>query len=163
MPPEQHTAYIGLGANLGNPHETISAAMILLRGLPISHLTKTSSFYLTAPIEANGDDYVNAVVEICTQLSPTALLAEIQTIEQRFGRVRSYPNAPRTLDCDLLLYDQQIINTPTLQVPHPRMHLRAFVLVPLLEIAPHMAIPNQASLSRLLKSVADQPIQKWTD
>jgi len=163
MSAQPHLAYIGLGANLGHPQQTIQAAVATLRSLASITVTKTSSAYLTAPMEAEGGDYVNAVVEICTQLSPTELLTELQALEQRYGRVRTYQNAPRTLDCDLLLYDRLVIDTLTLQVPHPRMHQRAFVLVPLVEIAPDIVIPNRGSAGELLLRVSDQPIRKFVD
>ena len=160
---QQHTAYIGLGANLGNRLETISAAVNALRKLPHTTVTKTSAVYVTAPVDADGDDYLNAVAEIGTLLTPAELLAGLQAIEQQFGRVRSYLNAQRTLDCDLLLYDQQVIDAPDLQVPHPRMHLRAFVLVPLAEIAPDMTIPDQGTVQTLLNALADQKVKKSVD
>jgi 2-amino-4-hydroxy-6-hydroxymethyldihydropteridine diphosphokinase len=152
--------YIGLGSNLGDPEVSIQAAINALDSLPSTEVTKKSSLYRSAPIDADGDDYVNAVVELRTQLAPAVLLLKLQSIEQRFGRVRSYQNAPRTLDCDLLLYEQQIINTLNLQVPHPRMHRRAFVLIPLLEIAPEIHIPAIGAAKSLLPSVNHQAIQK---
>jgi 2-amino-4-hydroxy-6-hydroxymethyldihydropteridine diphosphokinase len=160
MSETNHTAYIGLGANLEDPKKTIRAAITALGVLPSTNLTKNSSLYITAPIGADGDDYVNAVIELQTRLTPFELLNELQSVERQFGRVRSYRNAPRTLDCDLLLYDQQIINTPTLQVPHPRMHQRAFVLLPLTEIALKIVIPNLGLAQLLLRNLSSQPIQK---
>ena len=158
--PAGSIAYIGLGANLGDARGTVSAALSALARIPLTRTEKVSSLYLTAPMDAGGDDYVNAVAELHTQLTPHLLLAELQNLEQQFGRVRSYQNAPRTLDCDLLLYDQQVIDTSTLQVPHPRMHLRAFVLVPLLEIAPHIQIPHTGDITFLLNQTNDQVIRK---
>jgi len=154
------TAYVGLGANLGDPQQTVQAAIAALSALSFTAVTNGSSLYSTQPMEADGNDYVNAVVELHTRLSPAELLKALQGIEQQFGRVRSYQNAPRTLDCDLLLYEQQIINTATLIVPHPRMHQRAFVLVPLVEIAPDVYIPGTGPAMSLLSSVSHQRIQK---
>lgn len=154
------TAYIGLGANLGKPQESLLAAITALSTLPATMVTNRSSLYQTKPMDADGDDYINAVVELQTHLPPTELLTSLQYIEQQFGRVRSYQNAPRTLDCDLLLYDQQVLHTPTLIIPHPRMHQRAFVLIPLLEIAPKMHIPNIGAAQSLLAEVSHQHIQK---
>ena len=154
------TAYIGLGANLGDPQETIKAALVFLATLRLSRPGRFSSLYRSAPVDAGGDDYINAVAELHTRLDPAALLAELQKLEHEFGRVRSYQNAPRTLDCDLLLYDQQIIHSTTLQIPHPRMHQRAFVLIPLTEIAPHIAIPGQGAALALLPQVAGQLIEQ---
>ena len=103
--------------------------------LPQTQLLHQSSLYRTAPVDSTGPDYINAVVEISTRLAPHALLAQLQALEHSAGRVRPYRNAPRTLDLDILLYGDQVLNTATLQVPHPRMMQRAFVLVPLAEIA----------------------------
>jgi 2-amino-4-hydroxy-6-hydroxymethyldihydropteridine diphosphokinase len=154
------TAYIGLGANLGDAQNTVRLAIAALGTLPDTRSGFCSSLYLTAPIDADGADYVNAVAEITTMLSPADLLLALQHIERQSGRVRTYQNAPRTLDCDLLLYDQKIIHSATLQVPHPRMHLRAFVLVPLLEIAPEIVLPGIGPASSMLAAVSHQSIQK---
>ena len=157
------TAFIGLGANLGNPQQAIRSALTALAQLPQTRLIQHSSLYLTAPMQADGDDYVNAVAELHTQLGAELLLQELQQLEQQFGRLRSYQNAPRTLDCDLLLFDGQVIHTATLQVPHPRMHQRAFVLVPLAQIAPAITIPGHGPIATLLPLVAQQTIQKLPD
>lgn len=135
------TAYIALGANLGDAAQTIRQAAIAIGDLPECSLKKTSSLYKTAPLETlpgheSGGDYMNAVVEIETQLPAPLLLQYLQQIEQATGRERPYINAPRTLDLDLLLYGDGRIDSPRLTVPHPRMWQRAFVLVPLAEIAP---------------------------
>jgi 2-amino-4-hydroxy-6-hydroxymethyldihydropteridine diphosphokinase len=154
------TAYIGLGANLGDPLQTIQAAIIALDTLSLTEVTNKSSLYRTQPIEADGDDFINAVVELQTRQSPAEILNALQNIERQFGRVRSYQNAPRSLDCDLLLYDQQIIDTPDLIVPHPRMHQRAFVLIPLVEIAPEIHIPTIGLAKPLLSGLKLQAICK---
>jgi 2-amino-4-hydroxy-6-hydroxymethyldihydropteridine diphosphokinase len=154
------TAFVALGANLGNRQETIAAAISALAALPSTMVVNRSSLYLTKPLDADGDDYINAVVEIRTDSDPEDLLDTLHAIEDQFGRQRSYQNAPRPLDCDLLLYEQQVLRTPSIILPHPRMHQRAFVLVPLLEIAPTIHIPNLGPAQSLLAHVADQEIQK---
>ena len=130
------TAFIGIGANLGRAQASVLQAMQSIGALPHTTLLRCSSLYRTAPIDSSGPDYINAVVEISTTLDAHTLLAQLQAIEIKAGRARPYRNAPRTLDLDMLLYGNQAINTPTLVVPHPRMNDRAFVLVPLAEIAP---------------------------
>lgn len=153
-------AYIGIGANLGNAQQTVIDAITALADLPETHLVAASSLYLTAPVDAGGDDYVNAVACINTALDSQALLTCLQGIEQAHGRQRPYRNAPRTLDMDLLLSGSTMLDTPSLVIPHPRMHERAFVLVPLLEIAPGMTIPGKGDAAALLHHVADQRIRK---
>jgi len=157
---DEHIAYIGLGSNLGNPQKTVSSAIAALAGLPATLFICSSSLYLTAPVEADGGDYVNAVAKLQTRLNPFELLIELQKLEQQFYRTRSYQNAPRTLDVDLLLYGQHIINTADLQVPHPRMSQRAFVIFPLLEIAAGINIPGVGDAESLLPNLRKQLIQK---
>lgn len=130
------TAYVGLGANLGDAPAAVTQALRDLGRLPQTQLARASSLYRSAPVDAAGPDYVNAVAELHTALSPHELLAELQRLEQAAGRERPWRNAPRTLDLDLLLYDDVRLDSPELTIPHPRMHERAFVLVPLAEIAP---------------------------
>jgi 2-amino-4-hydroxy-6-hydroxymethyldihydropteridine diphosphokinase len=135
------TAYIALGANLGDAATELKQAIAAIDALPTSAVRKTSSLYKTAPLEtltgyAPGGDYINAVVEIETQLPAPTLLQHLQQLELSAGRERPYTNAPRTLDLDLLLYGDGRIESKLLTVPHPRMWQRAFVLVPLTEIAP---------------------------
>ena len=137
------TAYIALGANLGDAATTLKQAVASINALPLCSIQKTSSLYKTAPLEtlpehAPGNDYINAVVEIKTKLPAPLLLQHLQQIEQAAGRERPYINAPRTLDLDLLLYGNGTIDSADLTVPHPRMWQRAFVLVPLAEIAPEL-------------------------
>ena len=153
-------AYIGLGANLGDPHAALREAVRALAALPDSALQACSSLYRTAPIDATGPDYLNAVVRLEPRLAPHALLAALQRIEQVHGRQRPYRNAPRTLDLDLLLYGDQVIDTPTLTVPHPRLHERAFVLRPLAEIAPLLNVPGRGCVADLLVPVAGQRIDR---
>lgn len=158
----EHLAYVALGANLGAPKETLEKALEAMNQVDGMRVTAVSSFYCTAPIESSGPDYVNAVCAVKTTLAPQSLLKRLQAIECDYGRVRpvGVVNAPRTLDLDVLLYDDQQIETPDLIVPHPRMHLRAFVLVPLTEIAPECEIPGLGVAKALLASVADQAIRK---
>lgn len=131
-------AYVGLGANLGDPVQAVLDGIERISGLPHTSVMRESSLYRTAPVESSGPHYINAVVEISTDLTAAELLAGLQRIEAEAGRERPYRNAPRTLDLDLLLYGSERIDTADLQVPHPRMHERAFVLVPLAEIAGHL-------------------------
>ena len=130
------TVYVALGANLGDAAQTLRDALQALGRRPGLRLLKASSLYRTAPVDSSGPDYLNAVAEVATTLSAPALLAALQAIECDAGRERPYRNAPRTLDLDLLLYGSARIDSPDLTVPHPRMWARAFVLVPLAEIAP---------------------------
>ena len=145
-------ATVGLGANLGNPQAALAGAMASLAALDGVKLVAQSAFYRSAPIDSSGPDYVNAVVQLQTTLTAPALLAQLQTIEQGAGRERPYRNAPRTLDLDILLFGDASIQSESLTVPHPRMWQRAFVLLPLAEIAP--AIVSAA----LLDSVKDQAL-----
>ncbi len=153
-------AYIGIGANLGDASANVDDALARLAALEGCHLLASSSKYRTAPIDSSGDDYINAVACIDTPLSAPALLAALHGIELAHGRERPYRNAPRTLDLDILLYGDQSVDLPDLHVPHPRMFERAFVLVPLLEIAPHVVIPGRGPASQFLACVADQAIGK---
>lgn len=146
------TAYIGLGANLGNPRLAVLAAIEAIADIDGLALTRKSSLFGSAPVDAGGADYVNAVVEVVTHLSSQTLLEQLQAIEQRAGRERSYRYAPRTLDLDVLLYGSQKIKTATLLVPHPRMMERAFVLRPLAEVAPSLVKPKH------LRAVAEQSV-----
>jgi len=153
-------AFVGLGANLGDARATLQAVLKTLGALPHTALREASSLYRSAPIDSSGPDYLNAVAWLQTRLDPQALLAELQRIEQAHGRERPYPNAPRTLDLDLLLYGDQRIQTPTLTVPHPRLHERAFVVRPLAEIAPDREVPGRGRARDLLLPVAGQQADK---
>ena len=148
-------AFVGLGANLGDKALTLEAALSALGELPSTRLIQVSSFYRSAPVDAGGQDFLNAVALIDTALAPEALLDAMQAIELAHGRERPYQNAPRTLDLDLLLYGDQHIATARLTVPHPRLTERAFVLLPLLEIA-----PDRADLAAFLSGVANQEIER---
>ncbi|WP_211462835.1 2-amino-4-hydroxy-6-hydroxymethyldihydropteridine diphosphokinase [Collimonas silvisoli] len=157
---EAVTAYIGIGANLGDAQAQVQRAILQLGKLPESRLDAQSSLFCTAPLDAGGDDYINAVARVKTRLSAHALLQGLQQIEQDFGRQRPYPNAPRTLDLDLLLYGQATFQDALLTVPHPRMTQRAFVLIPLLQIDPFIVIPQQGPAHQFAPQVADQAIRK---
>lgn len=136
------TAYIGLGSNLDDPVRHVETALAELDRLPHTRVVRRSSLHRTAPVGyADQPDFINAVAELETDLPPERLLDELQALEARHGRVRSFRNAPRTLDLDLLLYGDLILETERLTVPHPRMRERAFVLEPLREIAPDLEIP----------------------
>jgi 2-amino-4-hydroxy-6-hydroxymethyldihydropteridine diphosphokinase len=148
------TAFVALGANLGDAAQALRGALSALGVTPGVRFVRASSLYRTAPIQSTGPDYVNAVAEVSTELTAPALLDVLQAIELQAGRQRPYRNAPRTLDLDLLLFGEAHIDSPRLTVPHPRMWQRAFVLVPLAEIA-----PSQVSAAQLI-AVADQSIQK---
>lgn len=152
--------YIGIGANLGDARGQVQSAIAQLGKLPDTRLSAQSSLFCTAPVDAGGDDYVNAVVQLQTRLPAAELLTALQAIEQAGGRERSYRNAPRTLDLDLLLYGDQILSSDTLTVPHPRMTQRAFVLIPLLQIDPFIVIPGQGAAHQFVPAVADQAIRK---
>ena len=154
------TAYLGLGANLGDVRSTMAAACAELQQLAGTSQHRFSPWFQTAPIDSSGPDYLNAVACCETTLMPHALLAEMQRIENQFGRQRLHPNAPRTLDLDLLLYADQSISTPALTLPHPRMHERAFVLLPLAALAPQLVIPGRGPISALLPTVARQQVAR---
>ncbi|MEY8876949.1 MAG: 2-amino-4-hydroxy-6-hydroxymethyldihydropteridine diphosphokinase [Leptothrix sp. (in: b-proteobacteria)] len=156
-------AYIGLGANLGDARATLQAAGEALRHLARCDWVAQSALYRTAPIDSSGPDYLNAVVALDCRLGADGaltLLRALQAIETEHGRLRPYRNAPRTLDLDLLLYADQVIDLPDLVVPHPRLHLRAFVLHPLLELDPALRLPGLGAASAHLAAVADQAIQR---
>lgn len=155
-------ACIGLGANLGDARATVSAAAAELARLPDTVLRQVSQLYRSAPIDAGGPDFINAVALVDTALTADELLAALQGIEAHHGRERSHHNAPRTLDLDLLLYGDERIATPQLTVPHPRMHQRAFVLHPLADVVPDAVIPGLGPVADWLPQVADQRIEKIT-
>ncbi len=144
-------AHIGLGSNLGNPEAQVLAAFDEIAATPGIELERRSSLYRTAPIGYdNQPDFINAVARVRTTLAPQALLDQLLSIERMHGRIREVLNAPRTLDLDLLMFGTEIINEPGLQLPHPRLHERAFVLVPLAEIAPALEIPGHGRVRELL-------------
>jgi 2-amino-4-hydroxy-6-hydroxymethyldihydropteridine diphosphokinase len=151
---EPVTAYIALGANLGDARAAVRAALQALDALPHTRVLARSSLYRTAPVDAQGPDFINAVAAVATQLTAQALLQSLQQLELSAGRERPFPNAPRTLDLDLLAYGDARIDSPALTVPHPRMAQRAFVLVPLAEIAPGLVSAQQ------LAALAGQRIER---
>lgn len=154
-------AYVALGANLADPVAQLRAAITALIDVSESSLLRVSSLYRTAPVGIHGQpDFINAVAAIQTRLSPHALLAALFEIEARFGRRRDFHHAPRTLDLDLLLYDDQVIDSPKLTLPHPRMHLRAFVMAPLIEVAPNCRIPGRGQASAWLSATRMQRIER---
>ena len=154
-----NTAFIALGANLGDPAATVKAAFAALANLPDSRIVHCSSLCRTAPVGITEQpEFVNAVAQLETDLAPEALLDALLEIEQRFGRIRAERNGPRTLDLDLLLYGDQFVSLPRLTLPHPRLHLRAFVLQPLAEIAPDLKIPGRGTVAAWLPAVANQGI-----
>ena len=154
-------AYIGIGSNLGDPQTQVAHAFDELARLPRTRLSARSSLYRSAPVGyAAQPDFINAVAEVDTALGAQELLAGLQAIEARHGRQRGFDNAPRTLDLDLLLYGDTRIDESHLVVPHPRMHERAFVLRPLLEIAPLVQIPGRGSAAALLAARASQRVER---
>ncbi|MES2716434.1 MAG: 2-amino-4-hydroxy-6-hydroxymethyldihydropteridine diphosphokinase [Pseudomonadota bacterium] len=158
--PAGTTAHIGLGANLGDARATLQAAQAALAALPGCRLLQASALWRSAPVDAGGPDFFNAVVALHTTLAPLDLLDALQAIEQRFGRERPYPNAPRTLDLDLLLLGDLQLHGPRLTVPHPRLHQRAFVLQPLLELDPGLVAPGLGPLAAHLPATAGQRVQR---
>lgn len=156
-------AYIGIGANLGDPAAGVRNAIARLGELQDTTLTGQSDLFLTAPVDADGSDFVNAVARIETSLTPEALMTELNRMEHEAGRERAYRNAPRTLDLDLLLYGEKQICNETLIVPHPRMTERAFVLIPLLQLDPFIGIPGKGPAHSFVPHVADQAIRKLVD
>jgi 2-amino-4-hydroxy-6-hydroxymethyldihydropteridine diphosphokinase len=160
-------AYIGLGANQGDLVATLNAAVHSLGSLEQSQFVAASPFYRSAPIEANGPDYLNAVVRIDTDLEPYGLLLHLLEIEMVFGRKRggsgidARRNAPRSIDLDLLMVGDLIIRSAPLVLPHPRMHERAFVLRPLLDLAPDLTVPGHGLAAQLLSRVSDQVIEPF--
>lgn len=166
-----HTAYVALGSNLQDPVLQVNNAFISLSQLPKTSLIKASSLYLTEPLGYDAEqlksvpDFINAVAEISTDLSPIELLEALLSIENSAGRERPFANAPRVLDCDLLLYDDVTMRTKQLTLPHPRMHLRSFVLLPLAEIAPKLTLPNLtladgSNVVKLVQTYLNQGIKK---
>ena len=148
-------AYVGLGSNLDDPRSQVTRAIAELGAIAETRLVKQSSLYRTEPVGyAAQPDFINAVAEVDTALDAPRLLGELHAIEARHRRVRSFANAPRTLDLDLLLFGSEKIDTAPLVVPHPRMHERAFVLEPLLEIAPDAVIPGRGSARECLNRIA---------
>ena len=156
----EEVAYVGIGANLGAARERVRTAIADCAALAQTRLLASSSLYRSAPVDAGGPDYVNAVVRLATRLEPAQLLHALQQVEARHGRERPWRNAPRTLDLDLLLFGDRAIDSAKLVVPHPRLHLRAFVLQPLAELDATLAIAGRGSVHELIDRVADQRIER---
>ena len=156
-PRPEVVAYVALGANLGDARQAVLDAFAALKHLPGTRLLKASSLYSTAPMDSSGPDYVNAVAELATRLTAPDLLIALQRMEQAAGRVRPYLNAPRTRDLELLVYGSAAIDSPSLVGPHPGMWARAFVLVPLKEIA------GEWVSAAALHAVSDQPIDRMLE
>ncbi len=157
----KHRAFVALGSNLQNPKLQVESAIRELNTLTQTRLVKASSLYKTAPVGYdNQPDFINAVAEIETTLTAPAMLTALLELENSHGRERPFPNAPRVLDLDLLLYGDATIKTASLTLPHPRMHLRGFVMLPLVEIAPDVIIPNIGMVSEIALVCADQSVKK---
>lgn len=156
-----HQAFIALGSNLQNPQAQVKRALQTIANTANIKLIKASSLYKTAPVGYdNQPDFINAVAEIETTLSPLELLHILLAIETAHGRERPFPNAPRVLDLDVLLYENTVINTPELTLPHPRMHLRGFVMLPLAEIAPKISIGQHGHADDLAAKCDNQGVSK---
>src|SRR5664279_2280039 len=153
-------AFIGLGSNLGDRGAEIDGAFAEIAALPRTSLVARSSLYASAPVDAPGGEYLNAVAHVKTSLAPLELLRALRAIEAGHGRLRPFPGAPRTLDLDLLLHGDLVVASDELSVPHPRLHERAFVLAPLLEIAPQLVVPGRGAVAALSASVAEQAVAK---
>lgn len=152
--PSLVSAFIGLGSNLDDPVAHVARGIEDLGNLPHTVVKRASSLYRSAPVGFRDQpDFVNAVAWVATRLEPRPLLEALLAIERRHGRIRGAPNAPRTLDLDLLLYGDLVLHEPGLTIPHPRMHERAFVIVPLAEISPRRVIPGHGRVSRLLAQI----------
>ncbi len=159
---ERHIVFVALGANLDDPREQVEKAISELADLADTRLIAASGLYASKPAGYAGQpDYVNAVVKLDTALSPRALLGRLLDIEQRHGRKRTFRNAPRTLDLDILLYDAARVDEPGLHIPHPRMHERAFVLLPLAEIAPDLDLPGRGPIKAALAGVVRDTVRRF--
>ncbi len=154
--------YVGLGANLGDLRATLQSALADLAAWPGLTLVAVSSAYRSAPVGCDGPDFLNAVAQLETDLAPLAVLEALLSIEQQHGRERPFPNAPRTLDLDLLLHGDAQLDTPRLTVPHPRLHQRAFVLRPLLELDPTLTLPGLGTLVAQLGALSEQALMQET-
>lgn len=160
-PGKIYNVFIGLGSNIANPVQQLRQAILALNALPEMRVAKSSSLYSSAPIGyLNQPDFINAVVKIETRLAPLAVLNALLALELRSGRTREFINAPRTLDLDLLLYEDLQHHELGLTIPHPQMHLRAFVLQPLLEIAPDCLIPGIGSAAKMAAQCLDQKLER---
>lgn len=157
-------AFVAIGSNLQQPRSQVEQALAGLDGLPQTQVIQRSSLYRTAPVGYdNQPEFINAAAEVETDLTPLELLHELLALENAQGRERPFPNAPRVLDLDLLLYNDIIMNTAELTLPHPRMHNRGFVLLPLAEIAPELVITQHGMVAELAAQCLDQGVEKLVD
>lgn len=152
--------YIALGSNMDSPHSQLDSALEAIAQHPHMQLTGVSSRYQTPPIGPQQPDFINAAAELSTDLSPLALLDALQAIEQQQNRVRNIHWGPRTLDLDILLYDNLVLESERLTIPHPRLSERAFVLVPLTDLNPQLALPSGETVAELLANCSQQGIVK---
>jgi 2-amino-4-hydroxy-6-hydroxymethyldihydropteridine diphosphokinase len=156
-----HRAFVALGSNLEDPQQQVLRALAELDGLPETRVTARSALYRTAPVGYdNQPDFINAAAEVSTTLEPLALLHALLALETAHGRERPFPNAPRVIDLDLLLYDDLELHDPELTVPHPRLHERGFVLFPLADIAPELHVPGKGTVRDLLQALPDQGVAR---
>ncbi len=154
-------AYVGIGSNVGDPRLQVLAALAQLGRVPRTRLAAQSALYASAPLGyADQPEFVNAVAALDTELAAVRLLQELQAVETAHGRKRSFKNAPRTLDLDILLYGDLVLQHPALTLPHPRMHERAFVLKPLVELVPQIVIPGIGPAAACLANCADQQVER---
>lgn len=158
-------AWIALGANLGDPRDQLRSALDRIRAMPGVTLQATSRFYRSAPIGPPGQpSYCNAVCAITTGWPPAMLLGALQGVEEAAGRKREGERwGPRVLDLDLLLYDAVVLDTPSLKLPHPQLHLRNFVLAPLAEIAPSLVVPGRGKVADLLAAIGNGGLALWPE
>ncbi len=160
----RHTAFVGLGSNLADPVAQVSRALAALDRLPRTRLVRRSSLYSSAPVGyLQQPDFINAVAQLETELAPRALLDALLALEHECGRTREFLYSPRTLDLDLLLYDDMAHHEHGLTIPHPQMHLRAFVLQPLLEIAPDCIIPGVGQAAKAMRHCVEQSLKRLDD
>ncbi|HSI23159.1 MAG TPA: 2-amino-4-hydroxy-6-hydroxymethyldihydropteridine diphosphokinase [Methylophilaceae bacterium] len=156
-----HRAFVALGSNLEDPQQQVLRALAELDGLPETRVTAKSALYRTAPVGYdNQPDFINAAAEVSTTLEPFALLRALLALETAHGRERPFPNAPRVIDLDLLLYDDLELHDPELTLPHPRLHERGFVLFPLADIAPELHVPGRGVVRDLLQALPDQGVAR---
>jgi 2-amino-4-hydroxy-6-hydroxymethyldihydropteridine diphosphokinase len=156
-----HRAFVALGSNLEDPQQQVLRALAELDGLPETRVTARSALYRTAPVGYdNQPDFINAAAEVSTTLEPLPLLRALLALETAHGRERPFPNAPRVIDLDLLLYDDLELHDPELTLPHPRLHERGFVLFPLADIAPELHVPGRGVVRDLLQALPDQGVAR---
>ena len=157
-------AFIALGSNLDDPAAHVARGVDDLGSMPGTAVKRVSSLYCSAPVGFRDQpDFINAVAQVATRLGPRPLLDALLEIERRHGRARGTPNGPRTLDLDLVLYGDRVLHEPGLTVPHPRMHERAFVVVPLAEIAPRRIVPGRGTVTRLLAQIDAASVTRLAD